>query len=151
MPRSLWFLLLSPPRLPSLTLPDAHAAASPFGCRRRFYEADAAMLEAAMAAPLPEGVTRRKGRLASGSIFVDAQTKRAMAEKVWSAVGSPDAVEMENAGVAQICMAYGVPYVSIRALSDLITGDANADFNAFCQQAADNAFPIVRHIAKAVP
>jgi adenosylhomocysteine nucleosidase len=109
------------------------------------------MLALAMAAPIPDGVVRRQGRLASGSIFVDAPTKQAMADKVWAAVGLPDAVEMENAGVAQICKAYGVPYVSIRALSDLITGDANADFNAFCQQAADNAFPIVRHIAKSLP
>ena len=43
----------------------------------------------------------------------------------------------------QVCRAYNVPYVSLRALSDLITGDANADFNAFCETAADNLFPMV--------
>ena len=29
---------------------------------------------------------------------------------------------------------YSIPYLSLRALSDLIDGDANEDFNAFCKQ-----------------
>ena len=37
----------------------------------RFYEADAAMLALAMEAPVDAGVRRTKGRLASGSIFLD--------------------------------------------------------------------------------
>ena len=78
-------------------------------------------------------------------------SKKAMKEKVWDVVGSPVAVEMENAGVAQICKAYSVPYLSLRALSDLLEGDANEDFGAFCQAAADNVFPIVQYIAKTLP
>ena len=37
------------------------------------------------------------------------------------------------------------------ALSDVLEGDANEDFNAFCQQAADNVFPIVLHLCKNYP
>ena len=74
-----------------------------------------------------------------------------MAESVWAPLGYPAAAEMENAGVAQICKAYGVPYLSLRALSDVLEGDANEDFGKFCQQAADNVFPIVRHLANALP
>ena len=111
----------------------------------RFYEADAEMLKLAMQAPLPDGVTRTQGRLASGSIFLDTKAKVGMASQ-WALLGDPLAAEMENAGVAQICKAFDVPYVSLRALSDLVTGDANEDFGKFCQQAADNVFPIVRHL-----
>ena len=117
----------------------------------RVYEADAALLALAMAAPVPEGVRLSKGRLASGSIFLDVKSKKAMAESVWPLCGNPAAAEMENAGVAQICKAYGVPYVSLRALSDVVEGDANEDFGKFCQQAADNVFPIVQHIVSKLP
>jgi adenosylhomocysteine nucleosidase len=113
----------------------------------RFYEADPEMLAMAMSAPTGEGVVRRKGRIATGSIFVTVEAKKAMKEKIWDPLGNPEAVEMENAGVAQICRAYDVPYVSLRALSDVLSGDANEDFGQFCQQAADNVFPIVKHIA----
>ena len=57
-----------------------------------------------------------------------------MRRRVWHEIGYPDCVEMENAGVAQICRAFGVRYLSLRALSDLSTGDASSDFNQFCQQ-----------------
>lgn len=117
----------------------------------RFYEADAQMLAVAMATPLPDGVTLKKGRLASGSIFLDVKRKQGMAAAVWGPLGSPEAAEMENAGVAQICKAYDTPYLSLRALSDLVTGDANEDFGKFCQQAADNVFPIVQHLCKNYP
>ena len=109
------------------------------------------MLALAMEAPIPAGVRLSKGRLASGSIFLDVGAKKAMLEKVWTPLGRPAAAEMENAGVAQICKAYGVPYVSLRALSDVLEGDANDDFGKFCQQAADNVFPIVKHIAASLP
>jgi len=113
----------------------------------RVYEADKTLLNLAMAAPVPAGVERSCGRLASGSIFLDVASKYAMAQTHWKLMGWPAAAEMENAGVAQICKAFGVPYVSLRALSDVLEGDANEDFGQFCQVAADNVFPIVHYIA----
>ena len=77
---------------------------------------------------------------------VPQETKLAMMETVWKPLGYPDACEMENAAVAQICKAYDVPYLSVRALSDVIEGDANEDFGAFCEQAATNTFPIIEQI-----
>lgn len=104
------------------------------------------MLALAMQAPVPEGVSLTKGRLASGSIFLDVNAKKAMLQSHWEPLDFPEAAEMENAGVAQICRAYNTPYLSLRALSDVLEGDANEDFGKFCQQAADNVFPIVRHL-----
>ena len=89
-----------------------------------------------------------QGRIASGSVFVTSDKKAAFNAKQGVALGGPVCVEMENAGVAQICKAYGLPYISLRALSDLVTGDANADFNEFCQQAADTTFPLVTHMVR---
>lgn len=106
------------------------------------------MLALAQAAPVPAGVKLSSGRIASGSVFVTGEQKKSMRESVWAPLGHPDACEMENAGVAQICCAYDTPYLSVRALSDLIDGDANDDFNAFCEQAANNVFPIVEHVVK---
>ena len=109
------------------------------------------MLALAMKAPVPEGIRLTTGRLATGSIFLDVSAKKAMASTHWDLLGSPAAAEMENAGVAQICKAYGIPYLSLRALSDTAEGDANEDFGKFCQQAADNVFPIVEYIANNLP
>ena len=92
-------------------------------------------------APLPEGVNRHVGRIASGSIFLSAKQRAVMRRRVWHEIGYPDCVEMENAGVAQICRAFGVRYLSLRALSDLSTGDASSDFNQFCQQVRQSAAP----------
>jgi len=116
----------------------------------RFFAADPAMLASALAAPRAEGVRVSSGRIASGSIFVNTEQKKAMAESVWKPLDFPACCEMENAGVAQICRAYNTPYLSLRALSDLITGDANADFNAFCAQAADNTFPLVMSVVESI-
>eukprot|EP00310_Coccolithus_braarudii_P020385 CAMPEP_0183355452 /NCGR_PEP_ID=MMETSP0164_2-20130417/40451_1 /TAXON_ID=221442 /ORGANISM="Coccolithus pelagicus ssp braarudi, Strain PLY182g" /LENGTH=251 /DNA_ID=CAMNT_0025528571 /DNA_START=14 /DNA_END=769 /DNA_ORIENTATION=+ len=114
----------------------------------RFFEADATLLQLALAAPMPSGVDVVKGRIATGSIFLNAEAKQAMHASVWTPLGEPLCAEMENAGVAQICRAYDVPYISLRALSDLSTGDACADFNAFCATVAGHLFPIVQHIVQ---
>lgn len=42
--------------------------------------------------------------------------------------------------------ATGLPFLGLRALSDVMEGDANADFNAFTQSAADSLWPVVDHI-----
>ena len=81
----------------------------------------------------------------TGSEFVTVERKVAL-RPVWASVGDPDAVEMECAAVAQVCKMYSLPFLGLRALSDTLEGDANADFNAFCQEAADNLYPVVSHV-----
>ena len=118
----------------------------------REYEADAALLALARAAPLPasftaKGGTVREGRLITGSVFVDVPRKAVLVREVADAgLGAAEAVEMECAAVAQACRAFGKPFLGLRALSDTMEGDANADFNAFTNEAADNLWPIVAHI-----
>lgn len=53
---------------------------------------------------------------------------------------------MECAAVAQVCRSFNKPFLGLRALSDVLEGDANADFNAFTEEAADNVWPIVAQV-----
>uniref|UniRef100_A0A7S4C034 adenosylhomocysteine nucleosidase n=1 Tax=Chrysotila carterae TaxID=13221 RepID=A0A7S4C034_CHRCT len=114
----------------------------------RFFEADPSLLKLALEAPVPEGLRVTAGLVASGSIFLDTAKKQGMYESVWKPLGEPLCAEMENAAVAQICRAYSVPYVSLRALSDLLTGDAAADFHEFCIKVADTLIPIVQYVVE---
>ena len=101
------------------------------------------------------GGRHHAGRIVSGSEFVTTERKAALAP-VWEelsgeAGGTPPlAVEMECAAVAQVCLQFGKPFLGLRAISDTTTGDANEDFGAFCQEAADRLWPVVEHVAKNV-
>lgn len=53
---------------------------------------------------------------------------------------------MECAAVAQVCRSFSKPFLGLRALSDVLEGDANADFNQFTEHAADNVWFIVQHV-----
>ena len=96
----------------------------------------------------PHSHTQSITRAHAEKIFLSSEQKIGMQQSHWDALGGPDAAEMENAGVAQICRAYRVPYLSLRALSDVREGDANADFNAFASKAADNLYTFVAHVVQ---
>jgi len=116
------------------------------------YPSDPKLLALAREASLPttfsqKGGVVREGRIVTGSVFVDVPGKKELVKKLKDAgIGEPEAVEMECAAVAQVCRAFGVPFLGLRALSDTMKGDANADFNAFTNEAADNLWPIVSQI-----
>ncbi len=109
------------------------------------YPGDSELVELAMNAPVKEGLRRVTGRIATGSEFLTSDRKKELSP-VWKAVGDPIAVEMECAGVAQVCRSFGKPFLGLRAISDAVEGDANNDFNAFVQVAADNLWSIVDHV-----
>ncbi len=45
-------------------------------------------------------------------------------------------VEMEGGAVAQICASFDIPWLVIRALSDLAGADSGVDFNRFVGEVA---------------
>ena len=95
-----------------------------------------------------KGVPRLvSGLLATGSEFLTTERKAALAS-VWAETGRPLAVDMECAGMAQVCSLNKVPFLGLRAISDTLTGDANADFNEFTHQVADAMWPIVENVAR---
>jgi adenosylhomocysteine nucleosidase len=56
------------------------------------------------------------------------------------------AVEMEGGAVAQVCETFGIPWVVIRALSDLAGRDSSLDFAAFAEGVAAISADLVRRI-----
>ncbi|MUV39553.1 Adenosylhomocysteine nucleosidase [Lentibacillus sp. JNUCC-1] len=60
------------------------------------------------------------------------------------------AVEMEAAAIAQVCYQYDVPFIVIRALSDIAGKESPVSFDTFLETAAQNAsaliFETVPHI-----
>eukprot|EP00967_Tisochrysis_lutea_P152345 scaffold298237_cov28-Tisochrysis_lutea.AAC.1 len=64
--------------------------------------------------------------------------------KPLAALRSSSPGRTHSSDVLQICRAYDVPYVSLRALSDLISGDAAADFNDFCERVRPKPSPVNR-------
>ncbi len=75
----------------------------------------------------------KTGRIASGDQFISAlEVKRDIAE-TFGAV----AAEMEGCAIAQVAQYAGVPFVVVRAISDLADGDAKGSFVDLEQLAAD--------------
>ncbi|MCV7227383.1 5'-methylthioadenosine/adenosylhomocysteine nucleosidase [Mycolicibacterium komossense] len=56
------------------------------------------------------------------------------------------AIEMEGGAVAQVCEVFGVPWVIIRALSDLAGRDSAVDFGAFAEGVAAVSAGLVRQL-----
>lgn len=78
----------------------------------------------------PERIHR--GRIATGDLFVSgAQAKSGIARE-FSAL----AVEMEGCAVAQTASANGIPFVIVRAISDLADGTAAESYEEFETEAA---------------
>src|SRR5690625_4931708 len=55
------------------------------------------------------------------------------------------AAEMEGAAIAQVCYQYGIPFIIIRAISDIAGKESPISFNQFLQLAAKNSTKIIQH------
>lgn len=74
-----------------------------------------------------------KGTIATGDSFMNDPQR---VDFVRSKFNDLYAVEMEAAAVAQVCYQYNVPFVIIRALSDIAGKESNISFDQFLDQAA---------------
>lgn len=98
------------------------------------FHSDAKLVEAfRAAAEAVAGPTRVKtGRIATGDLFVaSAEAKRDIAQTFGAA-----AVEMEGGAIAQVAAMAGVPFVVLRAISDLADGSSPASFGTFEKETA---------------
>lgn len=77
------------------------------------------------------------GLMASGDRFVSgAGESAALMAGLASAGHEVLAVEMEGAAVAQVCHDYGVPFASVRTISDRADDSAHIDFPLFIEEVA---------------
>ena len=89
-----------------------------------------------------------KGRMLSGDWFVDTVGKaRAIRDDI-PTVDMPDGIDMESGAIAQVCDRFGIPFGSIRIVSDTpLRADAPSYFD-FWDTAAENLFDTVEAVWK---
>ncbi|WP_028402873.1 5'-methylthioadenosine/S-adenosylhomocysteine nucleosidase [Ectobacillus panaciterrae] len=80
-----------------------------------------------------EGVQAVKGTIATGDSFMNDPAR---VEFIRGKFTDLYAVEMEAAAVAQVCYQYKVPFVIIRALSDIAGKESDVSFDQFLDKAA---------------
>lgn len=90
-------------------------------------------------------LSRARGMIASGDLFVHEPAAIASIRARFPAVL---AVEMEGAAIAQVCALFAVPFVAIRALSDVAGKESPLKFDEFLPLAARNSSEIVRRIVE---
>ena len=84
----------------------------------------------------------KTGRIATGDLFVaSAETKRDIAD-TFGAI----AAEMEGCAIAQVAALAGVPFIVLRAISDLADGSSVGSFGEFEQETADLSAAILRRM-----
>jgi adenosylhomocysteine nucleosidase len=110
-------------------------------------------LEGLMLDPLPQkaGGEGRPPRIAFGPILSGDQYIHCEAtrERLFRTHGGM-AVEMEGGALGQVAEAFGIPFLDIRALSDLAGKDSRFDFLAFVDAVAASSARILRHILPAL-
>lgn len=83
------------------------------------------------------------GLIATGDSFM---SDPARVESVRTHFPNMKAVEMEAAAVAQVCHQFDVPFVVIRALSDIAGKESSISFEEFLPTAAEHSTQIVLHV-----
>lgn len=83
------------------------------------------------------------GLIATGDSFM---SDPARVESVRTHFPHMKAVEMEAAAVAQVCHQFDVPFVVIRALSDIAGKESSMSFEEFLPTAAEHSTQIVLHV-----
>jgi adenosylhomocysteine nucleosidase len=82
------------------------------------------------------------GTVLTGDRYVGCEDTRALLHDELGGL----AVEMEGAAVAQVAESHGLPWLVIRALSDLAGRDAKFDFAAFADEAAAVSATVLRRL-----
>ena len=82
------------------------------------------------------------GTILSGDQYVHCEATR---ERLFRDLGGA-AVEMEGGALGQVAEAFAIPYLNIRALSDLAGRDSRFDFAAFVSEVAGSSARILRHL-----
>ena len=112
------------------------------------FESDPALCAAAeKAAAVFEHAAVHRGLIVSGDQFVHSSESVAEVRRHF-----PDAqaVEMEAAAIAQSCHRFGVPFVVIRAISDLADEEADTSFETFLKTASVHSAKMVLQLIEAL-
>ena len=78
----------------------------------------------------------------TGDQYLDCEATR---DRLHADLGG-HAVEMEGAAISQVCESFGIPWLVVRALSDLAGSQSRFDFAAFVDEVAAQSAIILRHL-----
>ena len=112
------------------------------------FESDPALCAAVeKAAAAFEHAAVHRGLIVSGDQFVHSSESVAEVRRHF-----PDAqaVEMEAAAIAQSCHRFGVPFVVVRAISDLADEEADTSFETFLKTASVHSAKMVLQLIEAL-
>lgn len=86
------------------------------------------------------GVTALTGLICSGDQFINGAENLAQIRRNFPHIV---AVEMEAAAIAQVCYAFSIPFVVVRAISDVADKASHLSFDEFLPLAAEKSSKIV--------
>lgn len=105
------------------------------------YEADGGLLSALRGVDVG-GTRLHMGLTVTGDWFVDSREKM---REILGHFPSALAVDMESAAIAQACYLRGVPFVSLRIISDVpLSDEKGAQYFDFWERLADTSFGVTR-------
>lgn len=96
-----------------------------------------------------ERIDERKikiGRIATGDVFVSSASKKKEIKDEFEAL----VTEMEGGAIAQSAQANGIPFVVVRAVSDLADGSAAENYEEFEEQTAHLSANIIKEFVKKI-
>lgn len=103
------------------------------------FDADAKLQALAAEVCTEKGIVFHAGRIISGDAFItDSAVKAALME-----AHNPYAVDMETAAIGQCAWRNGIPFVSVRCISDLADDEGAMSFDEFEHRAAARVAEIV--------
>ncbi|WP_374721726.1 5'-methylthioadenosine/S-adenosylhomocysteine nucleosidase [Peribacillus tepidiphilus] len=112
------------------------------------FKADEKLVATAVeAAKEIQGIAVAKGLIATGDSFMNDPVR---VEFIRGKFSNLQAVEMEAAAIAQVSYQFKVPFVIIRALSDIAGKESNVSFENFLEKAALHSAQLVVKIVAAL-
>ncbi|CAM3975010.1 5'-methylthioadenosine/S-adenosylhomocysteine nucleosidase [Staphylococcus schweitzeri] len=97
------------------------------------FESSKSLIEKVSQVVQQQKLSAKVGLIVSGDSFIGSVEQRQKIKKVFP---NAMAVEMEATAIAQTCYQFKVPFVVVRAVSDLANGEAEISFEAFLEKAA---------------
>lgn len=94
-----------------------------------------------------EGIKTVQGLIATGDSFMNCPERVAKTRENFP---SMKAVEMEAAAIAQTCHQFDIPFIVIRALSDIAGKESNLSFEQFLVVAAKHSAEMVMAIVQTI-
>ena len=90
---------------------------------------DNALLSATQDVPLAEVPVHKGLAITTNEIIWQAESKRALAATLEP--GEIGIVDMESTSIASVCYRYGVPFIIVRSITDLLDEDLPLNFNLY--------------------